>query len=256
MRIIGEIPARGGSTRIPRKNLRPLDGKPLMTYAITAAKRASTLHDLYVNSDSDEIGALAQTHGVKYYKRPAELGTDTATQDEFNYDFIKAVKPDVLVMVNPASPLIDGLDIDAMVKRLIEQDLDTLIPVKEEYLHAIYQGAPVNFEMKSRLARTQDLPPIQLCVWSICVWRARTFIKQYEEHGHAAFSGDVGFYPLSHFKAIKISTEEDFLLAELLMRNRAHWKAFADGTAQRGASGDPAAEASMKGVSRGGITDE
>ena len=224
MRIVGEVPARGGSTRIPRKNLRPLDGKPLMTYAITAAKRASTLHDLYVNSDSDEIGALAQAHGVKYYKRPAGLGSDTATQDEFNYDFIKAVKPDVLVMVNPASPLTDSSDIDQMVSYFLEHQLDTLIPVREEYLHAVYQGAPVNFDLKSRLERTQDLPPVQLCAWSVCFWRAETFVRQYESQGYAAFSGKVGFYPLNRFKALKISSEEDFVLAEILVRNSDRWK--------------------------------
>lgn len=224
MKIVGEIPARMGSKRVLQKNLRLLDDKPLITYAIMAAKQATTLHEVYVNSDSDEIGALTQANGARFYKRPAALGSDTATQDEFNYDFIKAVKPDLLVMVNPASPLIDGSDIDQMVAYFLEHELDTLLPVREEYVHTFYQGNPVNFTLTSRLARTQDLQPIQLATWSVGIWRADAFVRQYETQGHAAFCGKVGLYPLNRFKSVKISTEEDFVLAEVLMRNLHRWK--------------------------------
>ena len=69
------------------------------------------------------------------------------------------------------------------------------------------------------LPRTQDISPIQICAWSICVWKAKTFIESYEEKGYAVFSGKVGLYPLNPLKAIKISYEEDFLLAETIIMN-------------------------------------
>ncbi|OGW91038.1 MAG: hypothetical protein A3D28_01695 [Omnitrophica bacterium RIFCSPHIGHO2_02_FULL_63_14] len=224
MRVIGEIPAREGSQRVPRKNLRLLDGKPLISYAIEAARQAQTLQEVYVNSESDAIGELAVRYGARFYKRPSTLATSTARQDEFNYDFIKAVNADVLVMVNPVSPLIESGDIDQMVRHFLDQPLDTLIASREESVHTLYQGQPVNFDPRAKLARTQDLPPIQLCAWSVCIWRAKTFMEQYEQHGHAAFSGRVGFYPLNQFKTVKISTEEDFILAEVLVRNMHRWK--------------------------------
>lgn len=224
MKIIGEIPARQGSKRVPRKNLRLLNGKPLITYAIAAAKQAKTLSDIYVNSDSDEIGRLALEHGVKYYNRSAELGDDTTTQDEFNYDFIRQVNPDVLVVVNPVSPLIDGGDIDAMVSYFFKNGLDTLIACRDEYAHAFYEGAPINFDINCRLSRTQDLRAVRLCAWSIGIWKARVFVKQYEEHGHAAFSGKVGLYRLDKFKSLKISEEQDFILAEILLKNSNQWR--------------------------------
>ncbi len=225
MKILGEIPARAGSKRVPRKNLRPLAGRPLIVYAIDAAKRAATLTDVYVNSDSDEIGALAEAQGVKYYRRPAELGADDVTQDAFSYDFIVKFRPDVLVMVNPVSPLIEGADIDAMVRHFQDQGLDSLIASRKEQVHAWHQGRAINFDPEDRLPRTQDLEPIQLCAWSVCVWNATTFARQYERSGHAVFSGRVGFYPLNRFKSIKISTEEDFRLAELLVLQRHLWAA-------------------------------
>lgn len=219
MRIIGEIPARLGSKRVKQKNLRLLDGKPLIQYAINAARDAKTLSEVYVNSDSDVIGQIALENEIKYYRRSSKLAGDEAAQDEFNYDFIKAVKPDILVMVNPVAPLIDGRDIDAVVNHFLEGQLDTLIAVRDEQLHAYCEGKPVNFDMDGRLQRTQDLPAIRFCVWSVCIWRAATFVDQYEAQGHAAFSGRVGFYPMDRFKSLKISTEEDFVLAEILVKS-------------------------------------
>ena len=67
------------------------------------------------------------------------------------------------------------------------------------------------------LPRTQDIPPIQICAWSVCVWRSKTFIESFEKKGYAVFSGKIGFYPLNLLKSVKISTEEDFLLAEELL---------------------------------------
>ena len=216
-KIVGEIPARLGSKRIEQKNLRLLSGKPLITYAINAAKQATTLSEIYVNSESDIIGKIALDNGVKFYKRDSLLSTDTATSDQFNYDFIKGTNADVLVMINPVSPLIEAEDIDNVVNFFLRNDYDTVITTREEKLQAFCNNKPINFNPHAMLPRTQDIPPIQICAWSICVWRAKTFIQSYEKKGYAVFSGKIGFYPLSLLKSVKVSTEEDFLLAEALL---------------------------------------
>ena len=77
--IIAEIPAREGSKRIIKKNLRSLNGKPMISYAIEAAKSSKYLNKIYVNSDSDEIGKYGESLGVKYYKRKKHLGKDNIT---------------------------------------------------------------------------------------------------------------------------------------------------------------------------------
>ena len=217
-KIIGEIPARYGSKRVKQKNLRLMDGKPLIWYAIHAAKNAKRLSEVYVNSESDIIGKVAIDNGVNFYKRDSKLATDTATSDEFNYDFIQTVKPDILVMINPVSPLISGEDIDNVIDYFLKEEYDTVITVREEKLQAFCNQKPVNFNPDSLLVKTQDIPPIQLCAWSVCVWRARTFIESYDKTGRAVFSGNVGFYPMSLLKSVKISTEEDFILAEAILK--------------------------------------
>lgn len=219
-RIIGEIPARFGSKRVKQKNLRLINGKPLIWYAIQAAKSAKTLQEVYVNTESDRIGKLAVDNGVKFYRRDPSLASDAATSDQFNYDFIKGTKADVLVMINPVSPLIEGVDIDGVVNFFLENDFDSVITAREEKLQAFCGGKAVNFDPQGMLPRTQDIPPIQLCAWSVCVWRAQKFTEVFEKKGYAVFSGKVGFYPLGIMKSVKISTEEDFALAEALIMHK------------------------------------
>jgi len=220
MKIIAEIPARMGSKRVRNKNVRLLNGKPLIYYTIEACKNSSILKDIYVNSESEEIGKLALKYGVKFYKRSSELAKDEIASDQFNYDFLINNDCDILVMVNPVSPLITGEDIDKVVSFYRANDFDTVITAREERLQAFCEGKPVNFNPNGLLPMTQKIPPIQLCCWSICIWRKEMFIKEFEKNGYAVFSGKVGLYPLNPLRAIKISTEEDFHLAEMFLKVR------------------------------------
>lgn len=220
MKIIAEIPARMGSKRIRNKNIRLLNGKPLIYYTIEACKNSSILKDIYVNSESEEIGKLALKYGVKFYKRNPELAKDKVVSDQFNYDFLINKDCDILVMVNPVSPLITGEDIDKVISFYLNNDFDTVITVREERLQAFCDGKPINFNLNGLLPMTQKISPIQLCCWSICVWRKEIFIKEFKEKGYAVFSGKVGLYPLNLLRAIKISTEEDFQLAETILKTK------------------------------------
>ena len=218
MRIIGEIPARLGSKRVKQKNLREINGMPLITYAINAAKNSKLLTEVYVNSESSIIGNIALKNKVKFYKRRKDLATDTAKSDEFNYDFIKSTDADILVMINPVSPFIEGKDIDDIIKYFLDNNYDTVITVREEKLHALCDNKPINFDINGMLSKTQDISPIQICSWSVCVWNAKLFVDNYDKNGFAVFSGRLGFFPMTYLKSIKISYEEDFLLAEALMK--------------------------------------
>jgi CMP-N-acetylneuraminic acid synthetase len=86
MNILTVIPARGGSKGIPRKNLRLLNGKPLIYYAITNALRSRHITDVYISSDDDEILYLAETFGAKVHKRDPKMADDQTTLDPVIYD--------------------------------------------------------------------------------------------------------------------------------------------------------------------------
>ena len=235
MKIIAEIPARYDSKRVKQKNLRHIGGKPLISYAIEAAKNSTELTDIYVNTESDLIGRIAKKYGVNFYKRKQELAEDTVSSDEFNYDFMKNVNSDIVVMINPVAPLIKSKDIDKMVKYYLDNDFDTLIPIREEKLHAFCRNKavnfseekpvttfcdsrPVNFDVNNRLPMTQELIPIQICVWTVCIWSANIFIKSFQESGYGVFSGKVGLYKFPKDRSLKVSTIEDFNLADNIIK--------------------------------------
>ncbi len=88
-KIVAMIPARMGSKRIPKKNIRLLNGKPLIQYAIDAAKEAGCFDEIWVNSESDIIKELALESDVNFYKRPDEFASDTASNDQFTEDFFQ-----------------------------------------------------------------------------------------------------------------------------------------------------------------------
>ncbi len=219
-KYIAEIPARLGSQRVRQKNLRLIEGEPMIAYAIKACKNASSISDIYVNTESDLIGQVALDYGVKYYKRNQELALDYIVSDQFNYDFLKKIECEALVMVNPVSPLIESIDIEEAINFFETNQLDSMISVKDERLQSFYQGKALNFNKDGLLPMTQNIDPVQICVWTICIWRRESFIKAYEKNGYAVFNGKYALWPINPLKSIKISYEEDFLLTEQLLRAR------------------------------------
>ena len=131
MRVLGVIPARGGSKAIPGKNLVELGGKPLIKWTLDAAS-ASTLERVVVSTDDDKIADYCVEHGTEVpFRRPRELSTDTAQTidavihalDVLNEDF------DAVMLLQPTTPFRSSEDIDRCVKMLSSSDADSVISV-------------------------------------------------------------------------------------------------------------------------------
>lgn len=218
LNIIAMIPARIGSTRLKMKNLALVNGKPLIYYAIEAAKTSGVFNKVVLNSDSEIFAEIAKRYDVEFYQRPKELGSSTTKSDSVVYDFMSKYPSDVLAWANPTSPLQTGDEIKEVIDYFIKEELDTLITTKEEQVHCVYQGKPVNFRMEEIFAQTQDLEPVQPFVYSIMMWKNRTFMDIFQSRGHAIFCGKVGYYPVSKNAALVVKTEEDLMLADYIMR--------------------------------------
>ena len=216
--IIAMIPARIGSTRLKMKNLALINGKPLIYYAIEAAKTSGVFNKVVLNSDNEIFADIAKRYDVGFYQRPRELGSSTTKSDTVVYDFMSKHPSDVLAWANPTSPLQTGYEVNEVINYFIKEGLDTLITTKNEQVHCVYQDKPVNFRMEEIFAQTQDLEPVQPFVYSIMMWKNRTFMDEYEKHGHALFCGKVGYYPVSKEAALVVKTEEDLMLADYIMR--------------------------------------
>ncbi len=217
-KIVAHIPARAGSKRVKSKNLRYLAGQPLITYSIEAALACESLSEVYVNTDSEVIAALAEKWGARIYRRSPELASDTATSDQFNMDIIDTLQPDTLIMINPVCPLLDPVDIDTAVAAYRDDTVDTLITSTATQMQCFCEGEPVNINLNEQLAPSQENAVVHVCNWTITIWDAHKFRGLYQSQGFAVFGEHRRLLPIDPLKAIKISNEEDFQLAETLIR--------------------------------------
>jgi len=222
MKVVAMIPARLGSKRIKNKNLRLLAGKPLVCHVADTAKEADVFDEIYINSESDIFKAVADEFCIKCYKRPEKLAGDYATNDMFVTDFINNVECDIIVQINPTSPLLTVEDVRSFVKRMVEEELDTLHSVTEEHIEGLFDGKPLNFDPCKQMPRSQDLKPIMLFSSGIMAWRVeayRRIMKRFNAGTYGA-DGKVGYFVLRGFSTIDIDQEEDFRIAELAIDYR------------------------------------
>jgi CMP-N-acetylneuraminic acid synthetase len=126
MDVLGLIPARGGSKGIPRKNLAPVGGKPLLEWTVEAARAATELTRVVVSTEDDEIAAAA---GVDVLRRPDELAEDETPMLDVIRHAVAELSPDVVVLLQPTSPLRRPEHIDAAVRLLLESDADAVVSV-------------------------------------------------------------------------------------------------------------------------------
>ena len=140
MKIVCMIPARSGSQRVKKKNLRLIDGKPLIFYVLKTLADINIFDDIYINSEDHIFENIAKEFNIKFYKRDAILSNDSATNDQFALDFINKIKCDLLVQVLPTSPFITKEDILKFVSKIQNEDLETLISVKKNKRPAVSKG--------------------------------------------------------------------------------------------------------------------
>src|SRR5581483_7052056 len=120
MRLIAIIPARGGSKGVPRKNIRPLNGRPLIAYSIAAAQAATSVQDIVVSTDSQEIAEISRGLGAEVRLRPAALSADdTPTRDVLEHVVNELAaegdRPDAVLTLQPTSPLRTARHIDEAI---------------------------------------------------------------------------------------------------------------------------------------------
>jgi CMP-N,N'-diacetyllegionaminic acid synthase len=167
--IIAVIPARGGSRRIPRKNLAEVAGKPLLAWTIEAALRATLLDRVFVSTEDDEIADAALRHGAELIRRPVHLADDLAGTEPALLHALDALwdaerlRPRALTLLQCTSPLRGPDIIDRAIEKLIETSCDAVVGVHPTidwfFSGRLVQGRfEVNYDPLRR-PRTQDIEP-------------------------------------------------------------------------------------------------
>ena len=137
-KIIAIIPARGGSKGVPRKNIKLLNGKPLISYSIRAALKSKFIDRVIVSTDDKEIAEIAKRYKAEVpYLRPAELAQDTSPTLPVLQHAVKYLeekenyKTDLIVLLQPTTPLILASDIDSAIKQLIKTKTNSCVSICE-----------------------------------------------------------------------------------------------------------------------------
>jgi len=233
MRILGLIPARGGSKGIPRKNIFPVAGKPLLAWTCEAALASKSLSRVVLSTDDEEIAEVGRAWGVEVpFLRPAELATDTATSVDVALHALDWLEEhegwhaEVIVLLQPTSPLRTATHIDEAVAVFNVAAADTVVsvvPVRHNLspftLMRLENGRLYDFwdqPLPFDRYRRQETPPLFARNGpALLVTRAQTL------RCRKSFYGDfVAAYVMTEEESLDIDTPADLALAEWRLARR------------------------------------
>jgi N-acylneuraminate cytidylyltransferase len=218
--VLGIIPARGGSKGVPGKNIRPLGGKPLLVWTLEAARAATAVDKIVCSTDSPEIAAIAEAHGLQVpFLRPAELAGDRSKVQDAVIDVLDRLDlhPDYLLLLQPTTPFRSSADIDRAVELAREHDATSVVSfsrVETHHPYYMYHYGESPLSVKPLFTYPpgtprQEFPPIVYRNGAIYLVKTEWFL----EH-HAFVSPDVLPMLMPPEHSINVDTEEDFSLAE------------------------------------------
>ena len=220
MRIIVVIPARGGSKGIPRKNIRLMNGLPLISYAIKTALGSFFNPDVYVSTDSEEIADVAIKFGAKVLMRDSALAGDVVTLDPVIYDaLVKAEKEnkciyDLIITMQPTSPLTSVDTLDKGIKEFISKKYNTLISVvNKPHLSWAEKDNKIVPAYEKRLNR-QQLPKNYLETGAFVI-SDRDSISSSTRIGKK-----IGVFEVPEKEAVDIDNETDWIIAEAQLKKK------------------------------------
>jgi CMP-N,N'-diacetyllegionaminic acid synthase len=220
--FLGIIPARGGSKRLPGKNIKELSGKPLIVWTIEAALKSNYIDMVAVTSDDEEILNISKQYSVKTVKRPDELASDTATTfDAIKHTMDNVDKYDYVVLLQPTSPLRNENHIDEAIELLEKKKADAIISVCEvEHSPLWCNILPADLSMKNFIneefinVRSQDLPKYYRLNGAIYICNSMKLLEQ-----RTFFLKDnVYAYVMDRRYSVDIDEEVDFRMAEILKK--------------------------------------
>ena len=215
------IPARGGSKRLPRKNILDLCGKPLISWSIEAALKSKYISKVVVSSDDEEILNISSNFGADIIKRPYELANDTATTfDAIKHTINNLEKYDYIVLLQPTSPLRNEKHIDEAIELLEEKQADAIVSVCEMDHSPLWSNTlPKDGNMRGFLReeilnkRSQDLEKYYRLNGAVYICKTDKLL----ENKSFFLKDNIFAYIMDRKSSIDIDEEIDFEIAKVLI---------------------------------------
>ncbi|REJ78557.1 MAG: acylneuraminate cytidylyltransferase family protein [Acidobacteria bacterium] len=229
MRVLGLIPARGGSKGVPRKNIKLLNGKPLLAYTAESALNANLLSKVILSTDDNEIARVGKELGLEVpFMRPPELAEDSTPTFPVVAHAVRHMQEtgelfDAVCLLQPTSPLRRPEDIDGSIHLLAESGADSVVSVlrvphaynpKWVYWKSENGELALTSGDKEPVSRRQDLPDAFHRDGSVYVVRTKVLRKYENLYGRSVFG-----YEIERRHSANIDTLEDWNFVENLILN-------------------------------------
>ncbi|MDM5314910.1 glycosyltransferase [Fictibacillus sp. b24] len=220
MNILAVIPARGGSKGIPRKNVRLMNGKPMISYSIENAKSCSLITDIVVTTDDEEILGIAKLNNVNSIKRKVELAGDKVTLDPVIYDAvvkmeqIRKIKYDVVITLQATSPLLKGKTLNTALECFLNSGKDTYISaVNNPHLtwSANESGYIPNYQKR---VNRQELPPNFIETGAFFITK-----REYVTPG-TRMGKNISIFEVPEEESVDIDTKSDWIICENVLKKK------------------------------------
>lgn len=216
------IPARGGSKGIPRKNIHPLGGKPLIAYSIEQVRRARLVSRVVVSTDDTDIAAVSEEYGAEVVWRPAEISSDSASSESALLHTLKYLQddegyiPEILAFIQCTSPLTLAEDIDGTIQTLLDEGADSALAVTPFHYflwkkQVSGDAIGINHDKQVRLLR-QEREPQFLETGAVYSMRVSGFIQAQHR-----FFGKTALYIMPPERHLEIDEPVDFRIAAALL---------------------------------------
>lgn len=224
-KIVAIIPARGGSKGIPKKNIVPLLGKPLIHYTIEAALNADKIDKVYVSTDCDEIAQSSTTAGAEIIHRPDDIAGDIASSEDAILHALKTIdasegaKPELVVFLQCTSPFTTSEDIDSTIGAMQGANAQSAFAACD-FHYFVWQidnsgeAVGINHDKSHRPMRQQREQQL-LEAGSVYVMEVEGFIK--EKH---RFFGKTVTHIIPTDRVFEIDDPEDLVIAEAILKSK------------------------------------
>ena len=220
---IAFIPVRGGSKSIPLKNIKEINGKPLVYWTAKAAFDAECIDKIVIATDSDKIKNVVAGFGfgakLEIFERSSQTSTDTASTESVILEYIEKKQPDkdeYLFLIQATSPMLRAEHIDGMYKKFISSGADSIFSgVREKQFHWIEKEdeiVPVNYDYKNR-PRRQDFEGLIAENGACYINSVKNILES-----KCRLSGRITHYELPAYTAYEIDEPIDWIIVEELMK--------------------------------------
>ncbi len=219
-KVLCIIPARGGSKRIPRKNIRHIAGMPMIAHSIDHAKRSRYVGKIVVSTDDSEIADISRKFGAEVIRRPTGISGDESSSEEvLKHALIEVEKAgfraDLIVFLQCTSPVRDDRDIDNAIETLLEEKADSLFSAcrNDRFLWRRISGEMQSFNYDYRQRhRDQDHPEEYRENGSIYVFRPAV-LREYNNR----LGGKIAIYEMDYWSSFQVDSEEHLELCNWIL---------------------------------------